>query len=221
MATPKLSVLLIEDQTAIRQMLASFIAAQPEYQVAGEAADAREGLRLLETTHPSVVVLDWMLPGGSGLEFLRQAASLSPGTPVLVFSANTTELAVRQALEAGAKGYIEKTASFPEFAAALKAVAGGKVYLGPAVSTVVQKLVGKPSATRDGGPLSDREVEVLRLVAEGLMSKEIADALRVSVRTVENHRAAISRKTGLRSVAQLTLHAYELGLVSTPSGRKS
>ncbi len=217
----KVGVLLVEDQTAIRQMLASFVAALPGFAVIGEAKDCQEALARIRDLSPQVVILDWMLPDGTGQEVLSALRTHKPAPEVLVFSANTTELAVRTALSLGARGYIEKTASFDDFTTALRQVAAGQVYLGAAVSAVVHRLVRNPQATARSVELSPRENDILRHVAEGLSSKEIASRLGLSVRTVDNHRAAVGRKTGLHSVAQLTLHAYELGLVSLPGGQRA
>ena len=209
--------MIVEDQTAIRQMLTAFVSAMPAFKVVGEAGDVPEALRVAEAHQPRVVVLDWMLLGGVGLEFLR-AVRIDPPPYVLVFSANSTELAVREAMAAGAKGYIEKTASFSEFTAALNAVAGGQTYLGPAIAKAVRRLVANPERAELHPELSARERDVLRFLAEGMASKEIAECLGLSVRTVENHRASIIRRTGLKSIAQLTLHAVRLGLIEIPAG---
>ena len=213
-------VLIVEDQTAIRQMLATFIGAIPGFVTVGQAGSVAEALTLAEEQKPKIVVLDWMLLGGIGLEFLRQVR-IDPPPHVLVFSANTTDIAVREALGAGARGYIEKTASFAEFTQALHAIAAGQTFLGPAISRAVQRLISNPERVDANIDLSVRERDVLRYVAEGMSSKEIADMLGLSVRTVENHRASICRRTGLRSVAQLTLHAVRLGLVDPPSNISS
>jgi DNA-binding NarL/FixJ family response regulator len=213
----KIGVMVVEDQTAIRHMLSAFVGAMPGFAVVGQAGDIPEALRIAEECRPRVVVLDWMLLGGVGLDFLRQIR-IEPPPYVLVFSANTTELAIREALSAGAKGYIEKTASFTEFTHALKAVSEGRTYLGPVVSKTVRRIVANPERAAATVELSARERDVLRFVAEGQSSKEIAECLGLSVRTVENHRASITRRTGLKSVAQLTLHAVRLGLIAMPSG---
>ncbi|HVS51185.1 MAG TPA: response regulator transcription factor [Opitutaceae bacterium] len=212
----KIAVLVVEDQTAIREMLVAFVAAMPGFAVVGEAGNVDEALLVAAASRPRVVVLDWMLLGGLGLEFLRHVR-IDPPPYVLVFSANTTDLAVRESLAAGARGYLEKTASFSEFKSALQAVAEGRTYLGPAIAKNMRRLVNDPEWGASSPELSPRERDVLRFVAEGLSSKEIADRLTLSVRTVENHRASISRRTGLRSVAQLTLHAVRLGLIEAPA----
>ena len=218
--TSKVSVFLVEDQTAIRQLLASFVGALPGFAVVGEAKDCQEALAGIDAVRPQVVILDWMLPDGTGQGVLTALRSSMPAPQVLVFSANTTELSISTALSLGARGYIEKTASLEDFTTALRQVAAGQVHLGAVVSAVVHRLVRNPQATARGFELSPRENDILRHVAEGLSSKEIANRLGLSVRTVDNHRAAVGRKTGLHSVAQLTLHAYELGLVSLPGGQR-
>lgn len=213
-------VLIVEDQTAIRQMLATFVSGVPGFVVVGEAGSVDEALKVAEATKPHVVVLDWMLLGGLGLEFLR-SVRIDPPPYVLVFSANTTDLAVREALGNGARGYIEKTASFNEFTKALKSIAEGQSYLGPTVARSVRRIVSNPERVEANSTLSAREREVLRFLAEGMSSKEIASHLGLSVRTVENHRAHIVKRTGLRSIAQLTLHAVRLGLVEVPAAEAS
>lgn len=216
----KTTVMVVEDQTAIRQMLAAYLAAMPDIAVVGQAGSVSEALEMADRCRPNVVVLDWMLRGGLGVDFLRQVR-LDPPPRVLVFSANTTDLAVREALGAGACGYIEKTASFAEFTEAVHAVAAGRTYVGPLIRERLQRMVAAGATSATGTEISPRERDVLRYVAEGLSSKEIARKLNLSVRTVENHRANISRRTGLHSVAQLTLHAVRLGLVEDHSSSRT
>ncbi len=211
----KHNVMIVEDQSTIRRMISLFVGAIPGFKTVAEASDIEQALALQAQHRPDVVVLDWMLATGFGLDFLRRLPA--SGRPrVLVFSANTTDLAVDEALGAGANGFIEKTGSIEEFTAALKAVAAGQTFLSPSIAAAVRRIGSNRTTTPSG--LSVREREVLRFVAEGLSSKEIADRLGLSVRTIENHRAAISRATGLRSSAQLALHALRLGLVELPQG---
>lgn len=204
--------MMVEDHTAIRQMLSTFVAALPGFVVVAEADNVESALAMAAEHRPDVVVLDWMLRGRSGLDFLRDVR-IDPPPRVLVFSALTTELAVREALAAGALGYIEKAASFVEFTSALRAVAEGKTCLGPAASEALRRAGVHTVSCGCAGELTTRERDVLRLLAEGLSSKEIAERLNLATRTVENHRARIMQRTGLRSVAQLALHAVRLGLV--------
>lgn len=209
-------VLVVEDQTAIREMLVAYLRAMPAVTVVGDAGTVPEALRIAERTRPTVVVLDWMLLGGMGVDFMRRV-HWQPVPNVLVFSANTSDLAVREAFAAGAKGYVEKTASFAEFRAALSAVAAGNTYVGPAIADAVRRISSAPNPAPSAVELSPRERDVVRGVAAGKSSKEIAAELGLSVRTVENHRARITRRTGLRSAAQLALHAVRLGLVDAPA----
>lgn len=208
---PQHTVLLVEDQTAIREMLARFVASIPGFAVVGESGDAQEATRLIGTLRPDVIVLDWLITGGSGADVLR-ALPASARPHVLVFSANTTGAVVREAFALGACGFFEKTGGFQQFTEALVATAQGRTYLGPAVAKAVSQIVRQP---RPDSPLTPREREVLRLVAEGLPSKLIAERLKIRLRTVHTHRASLARKTGLRSIAELTLYACEQGMVQT------
>ena len=214
-APTKIGVMIVEDQTAMREMLALVVANLPGFEVVAEAGEVGEALRLAKERQPHVIVLDWLLQGnGTGLDFLRGLKEGARPAHVLVFSATSSEYVVREALTNGAKGYIEKTASIAEFTTALRAVAEGGVHFGPTVSETMQRLVRRPDTGEANMTLSTRECEVLRLIAAGYGSKEIATRLGLSVRTVDNHRANISHKTDLHSIALLTLHAVQLGLVS-------
>jgi DNA-binding NarL/FixJ family response regulator len=206
--------MIVEDQTAIRQLIARFLEASQGFIVVAEAATAEEALQLAERHRPQVVVLDWILPGGTGVKFLREGLRGENPPRVLVFSGTTTDLAIREALTHGAKGYLEKTAKFAEFTAAMRAMAEGRVYLSPDIAKAVHRMSCAPQSAGLETDLTPRELEVLRSLAEGLSSKEIATRLGISIRTVGNHRARIAQKTGLGSIAQLTLHAVRLGLVA-------
>lgn len=207
------SVMIVEDQTAIRQLLAQFLAACSGFKVVAEANDADEALRLAAKHRPQIVVLDWVLPNGTGLKFLQAGLGGENPPRVLVFSGNANDLAVREALSNGAKGFLEKSAKFAEFTEAMQAMAEGRVYLSAPVARAVHRMSCRIEPVDQQGGLSEREIEVLRGLARGLSSKEIAQQLGISIRTVGNHRARIAQKTGLGSIAQLTLHAVRLGLV--------
>ena len=207
-------VLIVEDQTAIREMLALLVASLPGFEIVGQAGTIEEAKRLAGDLDPDVVVLDWMFPEGTGAEFLAELRREARQTEVLVFSATTSAHAVREALTGGAKGFVEKGASMAELTKALQAVAAGGIYFGPAVARRVDALVRpRPEVATN---LSERELEVLNLIANGLPSKEIAVQLKVSVKTVNAHRASISAKTGFTSIARLTMHAARLGLIPGP-----
>jgi DNA-binding NarL/FixJ family response regulator len=213
--TKPLRVLIVEDQVAIGEMLAVLVERLPGFEVVGRAATVGEATTLVRDSWPDIVILDWMFPGGGGAEFLARMRRDAQHTRVLVFSATTSPHAVNDALTNGAKGFVEKGASVAVLTEAIQAVAADRVYFGPAVARTVNGLV----QTRAGsaGGLTPREREVLKAVAEGLPSKAIATRLNMSVKTVSNHRAQISEKTGLHSIAQLTMHAVRLGLIPSPS----
>ena len=148
-AKRKIRVMIVEDQISIRQMLAVMIGAMPEFEVAGQAGEVDEALRLACRLRPDVVILDWIFPGGGGAGFLQAMQSSRLPGHVLVMSAGTDGEAIREALTSGAKGYIEKVASIDEFKRALRAVAGGGVYFGPVVAGVVERLVKYPAYTTE------------------------------------------------------------------------
>ena len=141
-------VLIVEDQTAIRQMLKVVLDAMPDFQVAGEADELPRALRLMRRLKPDVVVLDWIFPGGGGAGILRAIQAERLHCNVLVMSAGTEKADIREALTTGAKGYVEKVANLGEFMAALRAVAGGGVYFGPAVAGIVEQMVKRPARTK-------------------------------------------------------------------------
>lgn len=210
------SVMIVEDQTAIRQLLARHISTTPGYKVVAQASDIDEALTLAAQFHPKIVVLDWMFPSGTGLKFLRDGLGGDEPPRVLIFSGTTSDTAVREALTNGAKGYLEKTAEFAEFNEAMRAMTEGRVYLSSDVAQAVHRMSCHAETAEFKAELSDRELEVLRAVAEGYSSKEIAERLGISIRTVGTHRARITQKTGLGSIAQLTMHAVRLGLMAEP-----
>lgn len=215
----KVSVMIVEDETAIRQMLARFLEGTPRFSVVAEASDAAEAIRLAHEYRPQIVILDWIMPGGNGLKFLGEGLAGPRPPRVLVFSGNTTDHAVRDAFNSGAKGFLEKTASFGEFTAAMDAMAEGRVYMSRVVMEAVHRMSCHPAKAAVQTDLTAREREVLVGLAEGKTSKEIASDLGVSLRTVGNVRTRITQKTGIGSIAQLTLHAVTLGLVDGPAER--
>jgi DNA-binding NarL/FixJ family response regulator len=210
---PLRNVLLLEDQIAIRQMMATLIAYMPSFRVVAQAGDVQEALRLTELHRPDVVVLDWMLAEETGLSFLKTIQSWPVRPATLVFSANTTRHVVQEAFAHGAGGFIEKTSGFSDFTAALQAVGSGRAYLGPTISGVISGIVRSPGPDLSG--ITPRELEILRMVAEGMSSKSIGLRLGISVRTVHSHRASLIRKTGLHSVAELTRFACDRGVVTS------
>lgn len=207
-------VILIEDQTAIREMQSEIIRMSPDYKIVGEAGEGHQAVALCLELKPDVIILDARLPGLSGVDILRRINKQLKGLRVLVFSGHENPVLIREMLEAGAHGFVEKTAGLMEFQKGLETVANGGTYFGPAVAALLRSVVANPSvSTASSDFLTDREREVLQLVAESNSTKEIAVKLNISVKTVDNHRTNLMRKLNLHDVASLTRYAIEIGLV--------
>jgi len=211
-------LVIIEDQTAIREMLAEMLSQDSNYELVGQAGDGQAGLRICLETKPDVAVLDAKLPGLNGVDLLRRLVKKLPHLRVLAFSGHETPVLVREMLEAGAHGFVEKTAGILEFKKGLEIVAGGGTYFGPAIAALMRNVVAHPSAGNSADFLTDREREILQLVAESHSTKEIASKLGISVKTVDNHRTNLMRKLNLHDVASLTRHALEIGLIGPKKG---
>jgi DNA-binding NarL/FixJ family response regulator len=207
-------ILVIDDHPVVRQGLVSALNDEPDFETVGAAESAELGLKLVEELTPDVALLDLELPGLSGLEALPQLLSVSPGTGVLIFTAYDTDERVMTAIRAGAKGYLLKGASISEIANAIRTVAAGGTALAP---TVAAKLAAAVRAPRGAGPLSIREREVLRLIAQGLPGKQIAGELNITERTVKFHTASVMRKLGADNRAQAVAIAAQRGLLESPS----
>lgn len=206
-------LVIIEDQTAIREMLAEILRLDPNYKLVGEAGDGQAALTLCLESKPDLIILDAKLPGLNGVEILRRVSKQLRNTRVLVFSGHENPVLVREMLEAGAHGFVEKTAGLFEFKKGLETVANGGTYFGPAVAALLRNVVANPSASNTPDFLTDREREILQLVAESNSTKDIANKLGISVKTVDNHRTNLMRKLNLHDVASLTRYALEIGLV--------
>jgi len=205
------SVVIIDDHMAIIEMMAPFIDSIPRFKVVGSALEGAPALTLCRKLQPDVIVLDLILPNTSGLVLLADLRAACPESRVLVFSGNLSPAAIRGAFAAGAAGFVEKAGSLDEFRSAMQAIAAGQTYFGVHTSAVIKNLVCRNAPVQD--ELTPRERVVLRHIAEGLSSKEIATKLGISVHTVLNHRSRVMQKTGLHRVAQLSLHAAQLGLI--------
>ena len=207
-------LVIVEDQTAIREMLADMLRLDPNYELVGEAGDGPQAVALCLETKPDVCVLDAKLPGLHGVDVLRRIAKKLPGMRVLVFSGYENPTLLREILEAGAHGFVEKSAGLREFKRGLETVANGGSYFGPAVAELMRNAVAQPQKSDPAAdPITDREREVLRLVAESHTTREIAAKLGISAKTVDNHRTNLMRKLDLHDVASLTRYALEVGLI--------
>jgi two-component system response regulator NreC len=204
-------IVLADDHAVVRSALRMLLEAEPEFEVVSEAGDAEEAARKVRGHHPQVLVLDVNMPGGSGLAAVPKIREQSPGTQIVVLTMQNEPAFAREAMQAGALGYVLKEAADAELVQAVRMAAAGQTYLQP-------ELGARLAAEPDGGPpddLTDRELEVLRLIALGHTNSEIAEQLYLSVRTVESHRAHIQQKLRLTTRSELVRYALERGLVDT------
>jgi two-component system invasion response regulator UvrY len=206
-------VFVIDDHAVVRRGLRQILAEAPEATLAGEAGSGAEALTQLRRTRCDVVVLDISLPDCNGLELLRQIRSQHPRLAVLVLTMHAEEPYAVRALRAGAAGYLTKDGAAEELLAAIRKVAAGGRYLTPALAETLALRLGPDSRELPHERLSDREFQVLCLMATGKSLTEIANALGVSVKTVSTHRARILEKMHLRNNAELIQYAVKHDLV--------
>ena len=213
-------VLLVDDHDVVRSGFRSLLQKQSGIKVVGEASDGREAVRLAKALRPDVIVMDVAMPGLNGVDATRHITLDRPETRILALSMHPGRRVVTNMLRAGASGYLLKTCALEELIRAVRAVASGHTYLSPDIAgTVVKDYVQHAAIEMDGQStiLSDREREVLQLVAEGLTTKAIAARLNVTIKTIEAHRHNIMGKLNLRSVAELTKYAIREGLTPLES----
>jgi len=209
-------VLVVDDHAVVRAGLALLVDSADDLEAVGEAGSARDAVFEARTTKPDVILLDVMMPDQSGIDVVPQLLKEHPDTKVLVLSMQDDPRYVREAFEVGASGYVLKEAADTELVTAIREVAGGGRYVHPELGA---RLVAAETAERrraEEDPLSDREREVLRLLALGHTNQEIAKELYISVRTAETHRAHIMQKLRLSSRAELVRYALAEGLLETP-----
>jgi two-component system response regulator NreC len=192
--------------------------AEDGFEVVAEAPDARGAVFELRANKPDVVLLDVVMPGRSGIDVIPDLLKESPETKVLVLSMQDDPAYVREAFAAGAKGYVLKEAVDAEVVGAIREVAAGRQYVHPALGARLVAAEAEERARADEDPLSDREREVLRLLALGHTNQEIAQTLFLSVRTVETHRAHIMQKLRISTRAELVRYALSTGLLEEESG---
>jgi DNA-binding NarL/FixJ family response regulator len=207
-------VLLADDHALVRAGIRSLLSAMAEVEVVGEASSGEEALELAQRQHPDVVLMDIAMRGITGLEAAAAMRERLPAVRVVILSMHSGEEYVLQALRAGAAGYLLKDAATGELELALRSVMRGESWLSPAVSRqVVEGYVQRTGGETAPEVLTARQREVLRLVAGGKSTKEIAFFLNLSVKTVETHRAQIMDRLGIRDVAGLVRYALRTGLV--------
>ncbi|MGA8051348.1 MAG: response regulator transcription factor [Burkholderiales bacterium] len=208
-------VVLADDHALVRAGIRALLNAMPGVEVVGEAGSGEEALALAARLRPQVVVMDIAMKGMNGLEATARLRELLPSARVIVLSMYSSEEYVLQALRSGAAGYLVKDAATAELEHALRSVVAGETWLGPAVSMqMVDGYVQRMGAGEAREALTPRQREVLKMIAEGRATKEIAFALNLSVKTVETHRAQIMDRLGIRDVAGLVRYAIRNGLVS-------
>lgn len=204
-----ITVLLADDHSLVRRGFRRILEDDPAIQVVGEASNGEEAVRLAHTLKPQVVVMDCAMPGKSGLVATREILADAPGAAVLMLSMHAEGTLVQQALAAGARGYILKSALDLDLAAAVKRVAAGQTVLDPGLSR-------RDDRNQPQRPLSPREVEVLQLICAGHSNREIAVRLELSINTISVHRANIMDALGVHKAAELVIYAINHGLVNLP-----
>jgi DNA-binding NarL/FixJ family response regulator len=209
-----LRVLLVDDHALVRAGMRSLLQDLPDVEVVAEAGDGAEALAIAERERPDVVLMDIAMKGMNGLEAAARLRERLPGVKVIILSMHTSEEYVLLALRAGAAAYLIKDSATSELELALKCVMRGETYLSPAISRqVVDGYVQRVGAGAGPDPLTPRQREVLKRIAEGRSTKEIAFELNLSIKTVETHRAQIMERLGIRDVAGLVRYAMRAGLV--------
>ncbi len=216
MPSAAIRVVLVDDHALVRQGFRRILEDDPDLTVVGEASNGLDAIALVKKTDPDVVVMDMAMPEMSGLHATMELIKQRPGTKILILSMYSDEQYVRNALDAGAKGYILKNAIENDLTRAVKAVAGGEQYLAPELSSVLIKAIQSGSFDKSTDPydrLTQREKQVLQLIARGKSNKEIAVMLDLSVNTVAVHRANLMSALGVHKTAELVLFAVKKGLV--------
>lgn len=207
----KTRILIVDDHPMIRTGLAAILDNEPDFETCGEAAGAIEALHLIEKTRPDLVIVDLSLEEGSGIDLIQQVQAVYTGTKVLVCSMHDECLFAERALQAGASGFINKKEATARVVEAIRAVLSGKVYLSEQMSErILRALAHKPQ--RASSPLeglSNREMEIFQSIGEGLSTKEMAQKLHLSVKTIETYHGRIKNKLGLRDHPDMIRHATQ------------
>ena len=206
---------IIEDQTAIREMISQVVLDPDEFEVIFSTGDGQEGYDKCIELKPDFVVLDVMLPKLSGTDILRLFANKLPETRILVFTGYESPELIRELLQAGAHGFVEKSAPLAELKKGVEIVSSGGSYFSPEILLLLRDAMGDPK--RGGSAtslLTKRERQILQLIAQSNSTREIADKLDVSAKTIENHRTNLMRKLDLHDIASLTRYAISRGIVT-------
>ncbi len=214
-----LRILLVDDHEVVRRGLSVLLRAKPDWEVCGEASNGREAVEKAVKLNPDIVILDVGMPNLNGLEATRQIVKAKPEVRILILTLHDSDTLVQDVLNAGARGFLLKSDAARELVTAVEALKNNKTYFTPKVaSMVLDGYLKRRDANDAGGPsprakLTPREREIVQLLAEGKSSREVADALGLSVKTAETHRANIMRKLNLHSVSDLVLYAVRNNIV--------
>ena len=214
-------VVVVDDHAVVRSGIKLLLDSHEDIEVVGEAGNAQDAVFRVRELTPDVILLDLVMPGESGIEVLPKLLKEAPGAKVLVLSMQDEPSYVREAFAAGASGYVLKEAADEEVVNAVREIAGGGSYVHPTLGARMVTADAAARAAAEADPLSDREREILRLLALGHTNQEIAKLLYISVRTAETHRAHIMQKLRLGTRAELVRHALAHGLLDDPSGSSS
>ena len=209
---PNIKILLVDDHPLVIEGVRAVLETYSHVEIIGTATNARDGLAIANRTPPDVVLIDINMPGISGLDAIDMYKEALGSVRIVMLSMHDNRDFISTSVMHGASGYILKDAPTNEIIAAIEAVAAGGTYFSSGVSDVLMRL---PDPNRHSGPLTSRETSVLTLVAEGKSSKDVAQALNISARTVETHRKNIKKKLGIATTAGLTRYAIEAGLVTS------
>jgi two-component system, NarL family, response regulator LiaR len=204
-------ILVVDDHSVVRQGLRMFLKLDPDFEIVGEAEDGAQAVELARQFEPDVVLMDLLMPVMDGIKATAAIRSASPETEVIALTSVLEDAAVVDAVRAGAIGYLLKDAQADELCRAIRAAAAGQVQLSPKAA---ERLVREVRASASPEALTEREIEVLRLLADGQSNKEIARSLSIGEKTVKTHVSSILAKLGVFSRTQAALHAVQIGLVT-------
>jgi two-component system response regulator NreC len=224
--TAKIRLVVADDHAILRSGLRMLINAQPDMEVVGEAEDGIEAAHVIQAVNPNVAILDVTMPRSGGLDAIKEIVARNRSTRILLLTMHEEPAYLRTALAAGAAGYVLKKSVDADLLSAIRAVHKGRTYVDSELAEIlVRDAFSKDEGTGSaaGSVLSDRELQVLKLVAEGFSSREIAEQIYISTKTVETYRARFAEKLGLKSRAQIVRYALNLGLLSSEKftiGRK-
>ena len=208
----KARVLIVDDHPIVRQGLVQLLNCEPDFMVCGEAADARKALSVIAETKPDVGIVDITLHGTNGIELIKNIVAQWQNFPILVLSMHDESLYAERALRAGAKGYVMKQEAPEKLTEALRRILNGQIYVSEKLSNKMMRNAIDGKALRDNSPvaiLSDRELEVLQLFGQGHGTRQIAEELSLSVKTIESHRAHIKEKLNLKTAPEMVRFAVQ------------